>query len=77
MFAIEPGQLGSKLRVGREPARRRGATEEHLLPLLVAFGASAADDSVSMLQGGWDRALSMDSFIWDAAGATQPIHAPG
>jgi 4,5-DOPA dioxygenase extradiol len=46
-------------------AARAHPTEEHLLPLLVAFGASDASDSFLAIDGGIDHgALSMDSFVW-------------
>jgi 4,5-DOPA dioxygenase extradiol len=50
-------------------ARRAHPTEEHLLPLFVAYGASNDDDSMTLLDGGLDRALSMDSYLW-ARGST-------
>jgi 4,5-DOPA dioxygenase extradiol len=44
-------------------ATRAHPTEEHYLPLLVALGASAADDLPRRVSGGMTyRVLSMDSF---------------
>lgn len=55
-------------------AARAHPTEEHYLPLLVAAGASAADDTVRRIEGGMTYGvLSMDSFGFgmpDVANAT-------
>ena len=49
-------------------AERAHPTEEHYLPLLVALGASAVEDKVSLIDGGLsDGVLSMDGFVWEAA----------
>ncbi|WP_027350484.1 dioxygenase family protein [Halotalea alkalilenta] len=46
-------------------AARAHPTEEHYLPLLVAAGASSADDSRRRIEGGMTYGvLSMDSFIF-------------
>jgi 4,5-DOPA dioxygenase extradiol len=51
-------------------ARRAHPSEEHLLPLFVAFGASGAQEPLRRLAGGIaDGVLSMDSFAWGAAAA--------
>jgi 4,5-DOPA dioxygenase extradiol len=42
---------------------RAHPTEEHFLPLLVALGASEAEDPYSLVRGGMTHGvLSMDSF---------------
>ena len=44
-------------------AARAHPTEEHFLPLLVALGASTADDRAELIEGGMTyEVLSMDSF---------------
>lgn len=44
---------------------RAHPSEEHFLPLLVAFGASDSGDKLQVLEGGIDhQVLSMDSFVW-------------
>ena len=49
-------------------AERAHPTDEHFLPLLIAQGASAADDAVDVLEGGIEHGmLSMDSFAWGLA----------
>lgn len=62
-------------------ATRAHPTEEHYLPLLVALGASTADDRVELIPGGMTyEVLSMDSFgfgLPEAANAParlQPRH---
>ena len=46
-------------------ALRAHPSEEHFLPLLVAMGASANDESVDVLNGGIDHSvLSMESYAW-------------
>jgi 4,5-DOPA dioxygenase extradiol len=46
-------------------AARAHPTEEHILPLLVAYGASDASDTFRAIDGGMDHGvLSMDSFAW-------------
>jgi len=48
-------------------AERAHPTEEHYLPLLVALGASAPDDSRARVEGGMTYGvLSMDSFSFGA-----------
>jgi aromatic ring-opening dioxygenase catalytic subunit (LigB family) len=47
---------------GRACHGREHPTEEHLLPLLVAYGATSPQDSMTVLDGGMDGVLSMDSF---------------
>lgn len=42
-------------------------TEEHFLPLLVAIGAGGYDEPLEIIDGGLDRVLSMDSFMWGCA----------
>lgn len=50
-------------------AERAHPTEEHYLPLLVALGATDSRDVPQHIPGGiTDGVLSMDSFLWDAAG---------
>lgn len=49
-------------------AERAHPTEEHFLPLLVAVGATATNDSVEHIDGGMTYGtLSMDSYVWRAA----------
>ena len=51
-------------------AARAHPTEEHYLPLLVAIGASDADDTGTLVRGGMtDGVLSMDSFLFGAPNA--------
>ena len=46
-------------------AQRAHPSEEHFLPLLVAMGASAEADEVSVLHGGiTNGVLSMESYAW-------------
>ncbi len=46
-------------------ALRAHPTEEHFLPLLLAMGASANDETVEVLNGGIDHCvLSMESYAW-------------
>lgn len=54
---------------GRAPhAIRAHPTEEHFLPLLVAIGASHADEKAHWIEGGMtDRILSMDCCAWGLA----------
>jgi 4,5-DOPA dioxygenase extradiol len=48
-------------------AQRAHPTEEHFLPLLVAFGASDEDDSIDVIEGGVTYGvLSMESYAWGA-----------
>lgn len=50
-------------------AARAHPTDEHFLPLLVAVGASEAEDSVSVLDGGITYGvLSMESYVFGPAG---------
>ena len=47
-------------------AERAHPTEEHFLPLLVALGASAAADAVTVLEGGMTYGvLSMESYSFE------------
>jgi 4,5-DOPA dioxygenase extradiol len=58
----------------RAPAAARAhPTEEHFLPLLVALGASGADDAVQVIEGGMTYGiLSMESYGFGfAAGAAE------
>lgn len=49
-------------------AERAHPSEEHFLPLLVAMGATAEVDEVSVLRGGVSHgALSMESYAWGLA----------
>ena len=49
-------------------SERAHPTEEHYLPLLVAYGASRADDSLAIIDGGMTYGvLSMDGFLWGEA----------
>ena len=51
-------------------AARAHPTEEHYLPLLVAIGASDADETGTLVRGGMtDGVLSMDSFLFGAPNA--------
>jgi 4,5-DOPA dioxygenase extradiol len=46
-------------------AERAHPSEDHYLPLLVALGASSADDVPSVVEGGMTYGMiSMDSFAW-------------
>lgn len=46
-------------------AKRAHPTEEHYLPLLVALGASAKDETAKHIDGGMTYGvLSMDSYAW-------------
>jgi 4,5-DOPA dioxygenase extradiol len=57
-------------------AQRAHPTDEHFLPLLVAQGASAADDAVDVLEGGIEHGvLSMDSFAWGLTGRASGARA--
>jgi 4,5-DOPA dioxygenase extradiol len=50
-------------------AARAHPTEEHYLPLLVAIGASEADEAVGVIEGGITfGVLSMDSYVWGMSG---------
>ena len=52
-------------------AQRAHPTEEHFLPLLVAFGASEEEDSIDVVEGGMTYGvLSMESYAWGAQGAS-------
>jgi len=47
-------------------AARAHPSEDHFLPLLVAMGATASDDSCRVIDGGVTYGfLSMDSYVWD------------
>lgn len=47
-------------------------TDEHLLPLFVAWGASAAGDRVQRLDAGYTYGgLAMDAYLWQSA--EQPV----
>ena len=53
-------------------ARRAHPTPDHYLPLPFAFGASAPDANVQILDGGIDYGmLSMDSYLFGQAPAMQ------
>lgn len=46
-------------------AERSHPTEEHFLPLLVALGAQAEDDTVQIIDGSFTHGvLSMESYVW-------------
>jgi 4,5-DOPA dioxygenase extradiol len=48
-------------------AKRAHPTEEHLLPLLIALGASDPEDRLEIIEGGVSyNILSMDSYLWRA-----------
>jgi 4,5-DOPA dioxygenase extradiol len=52
-------------------AQRAHPTDEHFLPLLVAFGASEAEDAIEVIDGGVTHGvLSMESYAWGALGAS-------
>jgi len=54
-------------------ASRAHPTEEHYLPLLVALGASRADEPGERVAGGMtDGVLAMDSFVFGMAGRRDP-----
>ena len=59
-------------------ARRAHPTDEHFLPLLVAFAASSADDAARHIAGGMTYGvLSMDSFAWVLPDhRSRPAHQP-
>lgn len=47
-------------------AKRAHPMEEHFLPLLVALGASGADDAVRVLEGGMSYGvLSTESYAFE------------
>lgn len=51
-------------------AQRAHPTEEHFLPLLVAFGASHDEEAMDVLEGGVTHGvLSMESYAWGAQGS--------
>lgn len=48
-----------------EDFSRAHPTDEHFLPLLIAMGASSAEDTLTVLDGGVRyRALAMESYLW-------------
>ncbi len=68
--AVESRDMSSltAYRTQAPAASRAHPTEEHLLPLLVAAGASSSSESIETLEGGMTHGvLSMDSFVWGAS----------
>lgn len=58
-------------------AVRAHPTEEHFLPLMVALGAAGEDAIAQLVPGGMTYGvLSMDSFVWDAPGASPDARNP-
>ncbi|MDQ7996852.1 MAG: class III extradiol ring-cleavage dioxygenase [Luteibacter sp.] len=67
LVARDAGALEDYRRIAPS-AERAHPTEEHYLPLLVAFGASDEADRFEVLHGGMTYGvLSMDSYAWSAA----------
>ena len=57
-------------------AQRAHPTEEHYLPLLVALGASHADDAARFIEGGMTYGvLSMDSYLWGGTAASTTVRS--
>jgi 4,5-DOPA dioxygenase extradiol len=55
-------------------AERAHPTEEHFLPLLVALGASDAEDAVRVIEGGMTYGiLSMESYGFGFAAQANPL----
>jgi len=55
-------------------SRRAHPTDEHYLPLLVAAGASTADEPVEVIEGGVTYGvLSMEGYVFGDLKCTQPI----
>jgi 4,5-DOPA dioxygenase extradiol len=66
--ALERGDRRSLVHYRAEAphAARAHPTEEHFLPLLVAFGASAPSDALRILDGGLTYGvLSMEAYVWN------------
>ncbi len=77
--AVEHGELEQLVAYRRlaPHAERAHPTEEHFLPLLVAMGASDADDEVRFIEGGITHGvLAMDSYAWGLKSAQGPQSAP-